>query len=774
MTVPTAGVGESSRGVPATVRVVANWLGLAVVAWLSVVYARSVPNAEPAYAPLTGFSAHRAMSSVRSLTMQPHPTGSAGNVAAQRYIMGQLLGLGLQPMLQTTTGVSTRFAVAGRVSNIVVRLPGTRPGKAVLLMAHYDAVPAAPGAGDDAAGVAAILETLRALTSSPRLTNDVIALFTDGEEAGLVGAAAFVREHPWAKDVAVVLNFEGRGTHGPSYMFETGPGNLDVVRALRSAHLGPVRATSLSVAVYRKLPNDTDMSELAQLGLPAMNFGFIGGVDRYHTAQDDITHLDARSVQHHGNQALGLTRLFGNAPLPRPQTGDAVYFDIPAIGLVVYPSGWAIVFGILAVLLAGFAIVRGWTDAGGRPSVVRGAIATLIGTIASTIAGIAVGFALGRVHAMLQNGIPETSAIYALGIAILAVAVATAIFALVAARVDHPSLGALPVWAVIVLATSIAAPSASYLFVWPTLALAAASLAPRGSLARTISMWIAVAIMLVIIGPVIYAMAYVALGVNMVGGAIIGLFTGLATSYAIDVLRPVSGASTRWWAPLGAAAAAVVLLVTGVATVRTDDAHPAGVSLVYAADADSAGAWLTGYAATAGAQARLRRALGERDRADSTSTAVATNALPGWLRGFGNVGVLPAPREDLPRSEATIVRDSTVGNERLVTVSFRAAPGVYTASFSTTAPVIRAAVDSRPIRTDRYRFRSEFWNLTYLAPKPDSAVTLDLVLRAGAKGTLAIITRSPGMPPLALPQRPEGIVQFQGGNMTWLRYQLAL
>ncbi len=65
------------------------------------------------------------------------------------------------------------------------------------------------------------------------LAHDVIVLFSDGEESGLAGAAAFVREHPWARDVAFILNFEGRGTRGLSMMFETGAGNLDAVRVLR-------------------------------------------------------------------------------------------------------------------------------------------------------------------------------------------------------------------------------------------------------------------------------------------------------------------------------------------------------------------------------------------------------------------------------------------------------------------------------------------------------------------------------------------------------------
>jgi Zn-dependent M28 family amino/carboxypeptidase len=242
--------------------------------------------------------------------------------------MDQLRALGLEPQLQDATGVGTRYAVAGKVQNILARMPGKTPGgQAVVLMSHYDGVPGGPAAGDDGAGTAAVLETLRALKAGQPLVHDVIALITDGEEAGLLGAAAFVREHPWAKDVGVTLNFEARGTTGRSYMFETGRGNLDVARMLRTA--GDVSATSLSVTVYRTLPNDTDLSEMAVLGKPALNFAFADGVERYHTAHDDVDTLNLGSLQHHGSQMLTLASKFADGPLPPPVTGDSVIFELP-------------------------------------------------------------------------------------------------------------------------------------------------------------------------------------------------------------------------------------------------------------------------------------------------------------------------------------------------------------------------------------------------------------------------------------------------------------
>src|SRR5437868_7217904 len=329
-------------------------VGLVILCAISILRVARPPRPVDAMAPDTVFSAERAMKHVEQIAQRPHPIGSADHDRVRDYIVGQLSALGVTPQIQQTTAIGTRYQEAGRVQNILARLPGSDPnGKAVLVMAHYDGVEAGPAASDDGAGCAALLETLRALRARERpLAHDIIALFTDGEEAGLLGAAAFVREHPWAKDVAVVLNFEARGTSGRSFMFETGKGNLDAARALRSA--GNATAGSVFATIYRALPNDTDLSELALLDLPALNFAFADGVERYHTSHDDVAHLNPGSLQHHGSQMLALAKTFANEALPRPVTGDGVFFDLPVLGLVVYPQWLSVPLAIVALVLVGW------------------------------------------------------------------------------------------------------------------------------------------------------------------------------------------------------------------------------------------------------------------------------------------------------------------------------------------------------------------------------------------------------------------------------------
>src|SRR5882762_6227408 len=426
-------------------------LGLLVLCAISILRVARPPRAVSATASDTVFSAERAIRHVEQIAQRPHPMGTADHDRVRDYIVAQLSALGLRPQIQQGTAIGTRYRQAGHVQNILARLPGRDlNGKAVLVMAHYDGVEAGPAASDDGAGSAALLETLRALRArNEPLEHDIVALFTDGEEAGLLGAAAFVREHPWAKDVAVVLNFEARGTSGRSFMFETGSGNLDVARALRSAR--DATAGSVFATIYRALPNDTDLSEVAVLDLPALNFAFADGVERYHTSHDDVAHLNPGSLQHHGSQMLAMARTFGSEPLPRARTGDGVFFDLPIVGLVVYPQGLELALTIVALLLVATLVARD------RRGVVTGAVATLVALVLSG----AVGWAVGR----MLHGPAVWSGLNAAAIVLLALAV-TAMCYSVAGRWSTPRglhVGALVVWLILALVLTIRVPGTGYL-----------------------------------------------------------------------------------------------------------------------------------------------------------------------------------------------------------------------------------------------------------------------------------------------------------------------
>ena len=231
------------------------------------------PAAKPAEAPSTEFSSGRAMAIVRAIARSPHQTGTPENERVRGSLVKTLTDLGLRPRSRCQ---KTRVL---HCETCLGRLKGQGPAgkKALLLCAHYDTGQYSPGAGDDASGVAVVLETLRAIKAGPSLDRDVIALLDDGEERGLQGSKLFVAEHPWASDVGVVLNFDARGSSGPSFMFETSAGNGWLIRQFALASPRPL-AISVSMDVYPILGNDTDLTSFKRAGVAGLNFAFIGGV----------------------------------------------------------------------------------------------------------------------------------------------------------------------------------------------------------------------------------------------------------------------------------------------------------------------------------------------------------------------------------------------------------------------------------------------------------------------------------------------------------------
>lgn len=328
-----------------------GFAGVLFACWMSL-----APWPVPDSAPPGDFSAERAHRHIATVCTAPQPAGSLRNDEACRYIQNELATMGVETQLvhvYDKTGerqVSRRRAVLGRIR-------GTNPSKAFAMDAHFDSVAWGPGATDDWAGVAAMLETARALKSSPPLRNDVIFVFADQEEFNMGGAKAF-RDHPWFQDVGVMLGMETRGTSGPAFMFETSPRNGFVVRALAHAGVGP-RANSIMYEFYKRMPFNSDFEHYKQ-EVAGVNLAFINGFDHYHTVLDNPQNASLASIQHNGNYALGLARYFGSMPLDECHAPDAAFFNTLGGHLAVYPLSWgwplaaAAALMFVAVLVYGF------------------------------------------------------------------------------------------------------------------------------------------------------------------------------------------------------------------------------------------------------------------------------------------------------------------------------------------------------------------------------------------------------------------------------------
>ncbi|MBP6557111.1 MAG: M28 family peptidase [Flavobacterium sp.] len=307
-------------------------------------------------APLSEFSTTRALQTVKAISAKPHYVGSKNHEVVVQYLQKELQNLGLQTTFQEGFTMTEKGTLV-KSKNILAKIKGSANTKSLLLLSHYDSAPHSfsYGASDDASGVATIIESVRAFLHNKKAhKNDIIILFSDAEELGLNGAALFVTQHQWAKEVGLVLNFEARGSSGPSYMLmETNQGNAKMVEAFSNGGVQYPVSNSLMYSIYKMLPNDTDLTVFREEGkIQGFNFAFIDGHYDYHTAQDKYEHLDPKTLAHQGTYLYPLLNHFANADLKNlNSTDDKVYFSVP-FGFLSYPFGW-----ILPMVIIGFGLV---------------------------------------------------------------------------------------------------------------------------------------------------------------------------------------------------------------------------------------------------------------------------------------------------------------------------------------------------------------------------------------------------------------------------------
>jgi hypothetical protein len=305
----------------------------------------------------TEFSTDRAFEHVQQIAKRPHYVGTTQHSVARNYIIKQLEELGLRVHTQQdyTLTANGEFTIP---QNIVTRIEGKNPeAKALLLLSHYDSEPhSSNGASDAASGVAAIIESLRAYKAkNVQPEHDIIICFTDAEELGLIGAQLFAGKHPWAKNIGLVLNFEARGSGGPSIMIaETNNGNAKMIKAFSKADLDNVLGTSLMYSFYKIMPNSTDSTVFREKAdIPGFFFAFIDDHFDYHTALDIPKRLNKRSLAHQGQYAFNLLNYFSQVSLDDKfeSSTDLVYFNLPEFGLFYYPFSWNwYLFGIFFIM----------------------------------------------------------------------------------------------------------------------------------------------------------------------------------------------------------------------------------------------------------------------------------------------------------------------------------------------------------------------------------------------------------------------------------------
>ena len=222
---------------------------------------------------LEGWITHEAASRVLALAGQDYAT--LKQAAAQRGFKARPLGL--------TTNVGVRNDVSERASyNVAGLLPGReRPDEAFIYTAHWDHLARGTGdgdtiyngAGDNATGVAALIELGRAFSATkPRPERSVMFVAVTLEESGLIGSEYFAKHPPLpVATMAGGLNMDNLAPIGPARdVIVVGFGASELDGYLRRAADRQGRVLAPEPTPEKGLYYRSDHFNLAKQGVPML------------------------------------------------------------------------------------------------------------------------------------------------------------------------------------------------------------------------------------------------------------------------------------------------------------------------------------------------------------------------------------------------------------------------------------------------------------------------------------------------------------------------
>ncbi|MCZ4087643.1 M20/M25/M40 family metallo-hydrolase [Streptomyces antarcticus] len=743
-----------ARITPGRTAVLVTLLVIAFTGWSLYTLQPLAPAS--ASAPAREFSAARAMKDTEVVARTAHPTGSAGAAEVRGHLERRLASLGGTVSVETATvavnGEGT--AKVGEVSNVFARFPGSGPTGTVLLVAHYDSVPAGPGAADNGVNVAAVLEVVRALREDGPTRNTVEVLFTDGEEAGLLGAHDFVAKKVADPANTVVLNLEARGVSGPSIMFESGRRNSGVLPALDGAER-PV-ATSLADEIYRLMSNHTDFSEFKEAGFTGLNFAFVDGSARYHTTGDAVANVDRASLQHQGDSVLAAARALSGEALGSLDGGDDTYFTFLGF-LVHYAQSLVLVLAGLAVLASAATVWYARRTGALSGGSVKGALGFFGALAVSWVTAFCLWSLAVLIRPQYENLLmgdtyrPEwyRAAFLAFGFAAV-----LGWYQLLRRRIPvlALTLGAWGWFAFLALLTAVLAPGAAYLFTWPLL-IGCAGLAAALRWGGRDSAWHAVgasaaALPAVLLFLPVITLIFPTLGISAAPVPLV------LCAFVTVLLAPLAAALPRR-APgltaLVAATAGAALLLTGMKADGFAPDRPAHTSLAYLWDADrSQGTWATSDATP---PAWTRKVTGP----ERGPVADRFPTFPPVMPYAAHTAAAAGPGPAAPA--ATVSTENATATERTVRLKVTPAPG--TSYITLMADVTRHTVEeasllgvtvdggvNRPFAEGPWKWGFVLWSV------PEDGVEITLKVSGEGEvplwltGYTAGLPQSPALPPM--------------------------
>ena len=758
----------------AVAALVAVMVGAAVLAYLPFT---QTPSPQPASAPAAVFSADRALVELRAVAAEPRPMGSIEHETAIVAIRDRLTELGVES--DVVEGVASRNdfnqVFAGRLRNVIARIPGTDSTGSVLLLSHFDSVPTSMNANDGGLGVATVLETVRALQAGPPPVNDVVLWFGDADETTGLNAL-LLQDHRWFRDVRFGFAFEAPGATGPSLLTFTGQGNPEADPPLLS--LGDNEGVSLDNTAISTdngrwlrealeavphpvvaLPlNDIALGASPDLGmsmwgtdLAGVSFSQIANSSGYHTDLDRPDRVSRSSLQDSGDTALALARHFGRFDFTdAPDAGGLVAFTIPSGRIVSYPTAWAVPLALLTLTaLAAVLIVAKRR----RQLTVTGLLVGVATTVIAVVASVVI--------AVVATGLPAPDAHFArnpygigwriLLLAAITLAVVAAVFAGASrllkrpARVTAIAAGPVIVVSVLALVTGAAAPALSYVFLWPAVAggaLMAWQVLRPDTASRPWPAAGALALVAVVVAsvgvPLVYLLASAASVSLPMFAAVIAVFIALVASVLVPHFRYLSG-RRGWVTPAALAVVAAACFAGLQLTAGYSADRPRPNYIQYTLDAD------TGQATWMAAGTDTDRWTAQFFPDGYTSTRQAFS--PGYYfdQDF-DVIESPAPPVDVDPPQISVLGDTAVDGVRTLQLQITSPRGAPMAHLDLTLPgdLVAATVGGEPVTIDDQaalrRFPLAAYNLG------EDGIELTISLRSAEPVTGTLTDYSNGLP----------------------------
>lgn len=722
------------------------------------------PAPRPASLPAAEFSAARAREILNRLVGDgvPHPAGSPQNDVVRGRVLDEFSNAGYLPTVQTGFACDEQ-GDCGTVQNVLARLEGSEPGPAVLLAAHYDSVPAGPGAFDDGAGAATVLEIARNFKSLSQPLHSIIFLIDDGEEAGLLGARVFVNQHPWAKEVRAVVNVDSRGTSGPSLMFETGDANQWAVRLFAQHAAHPV-TSSVFYTAYKQIPNDTDFTVFKAAGYQGLNFANIRDVVHYHTPRDNFANADPATLQHHGDNALASLQAFANSDISNPPKTEAVYFDLLGTWTVHWPATRTLAIASSAAFLLLLEIIwLFYKKSLTGPELLWGFLAWPVSILAVAIFALLLSFILRKAGAMpvpwTAHPNPAQVAFWSLAIALLAF---TALR--FASRAGFFGLwsGTWIWWALLSITLAARIPGLSYFLLAATCAAAVAGLLlifrPKSSsLAAILPLAVSA-----IVGFPLALLLYQGFGGRALPliAVVVGLLLSPVAPLCADVerARGLSLLALPWFAGATMLLASFAAIVVPAFSAKA----PERVNLQYVQEADSGSSQWVVYPASAHLPEPIRLATNFR--------AQESGAFP-WIPDPAFFAA--APHVEVAPPTFTILESSELSSKRRYRTLLRSERGASEAlvMFPPDSRIDSVQAGDEPVQsqTDSVRQPQNGWYSYDFYAMPGKGVEISFTLPVGKPVEVYVLDVTYALPlegMFLLKSRPLTATPFGEGDCT--------